>query len=205
MPQLLKRMTPLGLIPIYAIIIFVTVEATDEAKRDKLVTVDCSTLRIGQYICPDPTIDQIDPETQQFRGCVKGKDVPADGEAEVRCIVAEGIICNETNNSTFWKKLPCKWTNGYSLEIALLLSVFLGMFGLDRFYLGYPGIGLAKLCTLGFMFLGQLLDIILIAAQVVGPSDGSAYVIPYYGAGVTVIRSGNETYLLPQADWHNIT
>lgn len=40
------------------------------------------------------------------------------------------------------------------------------MFGLDRFYLGYPGIGLAKLCTLGFMFLGQLLDIILIAAQV---------------------------------------
>lgn len=56
--------------------------------------------------------------------------------------------------------------NGYSLEIALLLSVFLGMFGLDRFYLGYPGIGLAKLCTLGFMFLGQLLDIILIASQV---------------------------------------
>lgn len=58
------------------------------------------------------------------------------------------------------------YRNGYSLEIALLLSVFLGMFGLDRFYLGYPGIGLAKLCTLGFMFLGQLLDIILIAAQV---------------------------------------
>lgn len=56
--------------------------------------------------------------------------------------------------------------NGYSLEVTLLLSVFLGMFGLDRFYLGYPGIGLAKLCTLGFMFLGQLLDIILIAAQV---------------------------------------
>lgn len=41
--------------------------------------------------------------------------------------------------------------------------------------------------------------------KVVGPSDGSAYVIPYYGAGVTVVRSTNETYLLPQADWHNIT
>lgn len=46
---------------------------------------------------------------------------------------------------------------------------------------------------------------IFILLQVVGPSDGSAYVIPYFGAGVTVIRSTNETYLLPQADWHNIT
>ncbi|XP_049868851.1 TM2 domain-containing protein CG10795 [Pectinophora gossypiella] len=179
--------------------------ASDEAKADTAVLVDCSTLRPGQYICPDPSINPIDPDTQQFKGCVKGKEIPSEGEAEVQCIAADGIICNETKNSTFRKKLPCKWTNGYSLEIALLLSVFLGMFGLDRFYLGYPGIGLAKLCTLGFMFLGQLLDIILIAAQVVGPADGSAYVIPYFGAGVSVVRSDNETYLLPQADWHNIT
>ncbi|XP_075973615.1 TM2 domain-containing protein 1 biscotti [Anticarsia gemmatalis] len=179
--------------------------ASSEDKNDKTATVDCSTLRLGQFICPDPNIDQINPDTQQFYGCTKGKDIPSEGEAEVQCLAAEGITCNETRNSTFRRKLPCKWTNGYSLEIALLLSVFLGMFGLDRFYLGYPGIGLAKLCTLGFMFLGQLLDIILIAAQVVGPSDGSAYVIPYYGAGVSVIRSDNETYLLPQADWHNIT
>ncbi|XP_039753745.1 TM2 domain-containing protein CG10795 [Pararge aegeria] len=179
--------------------------ASDDAKSDKNVVVDCSTLRLGQYICPDPNKNQIDPNTQQFAGCTKGKDVPSEGEADVQCIAADGIICNQTSNSTFWRKMPCKWTNGYSLEVALLLSVFLGMFGLDRFYLGYPGIGLAKLCTLGFMFLGQLLDIILIAAQVVGPSDGSAYVIPYYGAGVTVVRSDNETYLLPQADWHNIT
>lgn len=45
----------------------------------------------------------------------------------------------------------------------------------------------------------------IVLLQVVGPSDGSAYVIPYFGAGVSVVRSSNETYLLPQADWHNIT
>ncbi|XP_028162490.1 TM2 domain-containing protein CG10795-like [Ostrinia nubilalis] len=187
------------------LLLMACIDASDEAKSDKIEAVDCSTLRLGQYICPDPSINPIDPDTQQYRGCTKGEKIPSEGEAEVQCIAADLIICKETNSSTFKKKLPCKWTNGYSLEIALLLSVFLGMFGLDRFYLGYPGVGLAKLCTLGFMFIGQLLDIILIAAQVVGPSDGSAYVIPYFGAGVSVVRSDNESYLLPQADWHNIT
>ncbi|CAH0397860.1 unnamed protein product [Chilo suppressalis] len=191
-------------IKISIVLFFSLVNASDEAS-DKIEAVDCNTLRLGQYICPDPSINPIDPETQQYRGCMKGEVIPSEGEAEVQCIAADGIICKESNSSIFKKKLPCKWTNGYSLEIALLLSVFLGMFGLDRFYLGYPGVGLAKLCTLGFMFIGQLLDIILIAAQVVGPSDGSAYIVPYYGAVVAVVRSDNETYLLPQADWHNIT
>ncbi|KAI8436018.1 hypothetical protein MSG28_004148, partial [Choristoneura fumiferana] len=136
--------------------------AASQPNEVKVELVDCSTLRLGQYICPDPSINQIDPDTQQFRGCVQGKEIPSEGEAEVQCIAAEGIICEGTRNSTFKRKMPCKWTNGYSLEIALLLSV-------------------------------------------VGPSDGSAYVIPYYGAGVTVVRSDNETYLLPQSDWHNIT
>jgi len=45
--------------------------------------------------------------------------------------------------------------NGYSFETSLLLSIFLGMFGADRFYLGYPAIGLFKMCTLGCMFIGK--------------------------------------------------
>lgn len=63
-------------------------------------------------------------------------------------------------------QVSCEWTNGYSFEITLILSVFLGMFGIDRLYLGYPGLALAKFCTLGGMFLWQLIDIILIAMQV---------------------------------------
>lgn len=58
------------------------VTASDDAKSDKVVTVDCSTLRLGQYICPDPIMDQINPDTQQFQGCVKGKEIPSEGEAE---------------------------------------------------------------------------------------------------------------------------
>ncbi|XP_055837155.1 TM2 domain-containing protein CG10795 [Episyrphus balteatus] len=159
------------------------------------VEFDCNDLHMGQYLCPDPNKNPIDPKTQQFRGCTK------ENKAKVWCIAVDGIECTETKNNTFTRELPCKWTNGYRFDTALLLSVFLGMFGIDRFYLGYPAIGLAKLCTLGFMFLGQLIDIVLIAMQVVGPADGSAYIIPYYGAGVTIIKSDNTTYRLPRDDW----
>ncbi|XP_019865118.1 TM2 domain-containing protein CG10795 [Aethina tumida] len=156
---------------------------------------DCSSLLMGQYICPIPNFDIIDPKTQQIKGCTR------EGKAKVPCLAAEGIICFETRNSTFFKEVDCKWTNGYHFDTALLLSIFFGMFGIDRFYLGYPAIGLAKFFTLGFMFLGQLVDIILIATQVVGPADGSHYVIPYYGPAVEVIRSDNTTYRLNPDNW----
>lgn len=83
----------------------------------------------------------------------------------------------------------------------MLLSIFLGMFGVDRFYLGYPAIGLLKFCTLGFLFIGQLIDVVLIATQTVGPADGSYYVIPYYGARLEILRSNNETFRVPQPEW----
>lgn len=146
--------------------------------------VDCSQLRIGQYWCSDPVIDN---ETQQILGCTP------ENIATVNCSLADNLICKGSNVTTFKKQVECQYTNGKSFETALLLSIFLGTFGIDRFYLGYPAIGLLKLCTLGFMFLGQLIDIILIATQVVGPADGSNYVISYFGPRLTVLKINNET------------
>jgi len=61
-------------------------------------------------------------------------------------------------------KKPKKWI------VALILSVFFGVFGVDRFYLGYTGTGILKLlisvCTLGFgAWIWWLIDLLLIATR----------------------------------------
>jgi len=55
---------------------------------------------------------------------------------------------------------------------ALLLSLFLGGLGVDRFYLGYTGLGVAKLLTLGGCGIWALIDLILIAMKKVPDSEG---------------------------------
>jgi TM2 domain-containing membrane protein YozV len=45
---------------------------------------------------------------------------------------------------------------------AILLSFFLGKLGIDRFYLGYVGLGFLKLITFGGFGLWWLIDLILI-------------------------------------------
>ena len=58
---------------------------------------------------------------------------------------------------------------------ALLLSIFLGSFGADRFYLGYTGLGIVKLLTCGGCGIWYWIDLIMIIMDKLGPADGSAY------------------------------
>jgi TM2 domain-containing membrane protein YozV len=55
---------------------------------------------------------------------------------------------------------------------ALLLSIFLGWLGIDRFYLGYTGLGTLKLATGGGCGVWCLVDTILIALNKLPDSGG---------------------------------
>ena len=62
-----------------------------------------------------------------------------------------------------------------SFLVAILLSLFAGGLGVDRMYLGYVGLGIAKLLTLGGLGIWAIIDLILIATKNLGPADGSDY------------------------------
>ena len=57
----------------------------------------------------------------------------------------------------------------------MILSILVGGLGVDRFYLGYTGLGILKLLTGGVLGILWLIDIIRIATGSLLPADGSPY------------------------------
>ncbi|XP_029562357.1 TM2 domain-containing protein 1 isoform X2 [Salmo trutta] len=117
-----------------------------------------------QYLCKEPRIDDA---TQEPANC---KDMIA----WVECLPAPNVSCRLSNGTEFRfsgeevgfnQSIPCRNVSGYSYKIAVALSLFLGWLGADRFYLGYPALGLLKFCTVGFCGIGSLADFMLISMQ----------------------------------------
>lgn len=144
-------------------------------------------------MCMNP---EINPATQEPVRC-------ANFTAYAPCYPAPNISCKDHGGNVttfsgkevgFFRPFPCRNVNGYSYKVAVALSLFLGWLGADRFYLGYPALGLLKFCTVGFCGIGSLIDFILISMQIVGPSDGSSYIIDYYGARLIHLTINNETF-----------
>ena len=58
----------------------------------------------------------------------------------------------------------------------LLLAIFLGSLGVDRFYAGHTGLGIFKLITCGGLGIWWLIDIILIATGAYKDKSGNPLV-----------------------------
>lgn len=60
--------------------------------------------------------------------------------------------------------VPCERTSSKNRWIALLLCLFLGIWGAHKFYLGKIGVGLVYIFTYGLFGIGWLIDLVTLIA-----------------------------------------
>lgn len=68
--------------------------------------------------------------------------------------------------------MVAKPSGGKSQIVALLICFFIGALGIHRFYLGYTGIGIIQLLTLGGCGIWALIDLIMIITGDLKPNGG---------------------------------
>ena len=89
-----------------------------------------------------------------------------------RVLIASGKM--QDADGLFLAREPVVGVPQKSQGTAFLLSHFLGWLGIDRLYLGYTGLGLLKMFTLGGFFIWWLIDQVIIGMGKMKDAEGNS-------------------------------
>ena len=117
------------------------------------------------------------PATDTFYAAVMGQEWGPLAYPDLQTMVRTGQIKAETQVRTATSTwFPVTQVPGLFSEkdwlTTVIISFFLGGLGIDRFWLGYTGLGILKLITCGGFGVWALIDFILILLRRVPDSHG---------------------------------
>lgn len=125
-----------------------------------------------RYIRMILNIDPSNEEVQRFQEMGRQSRKPSKSAAREQVKKFGSATAGASSTSGGAGGLSAAVASNKSWTVALVLSLLFGWLGVDRFYLGQIGLGIAKFLTAGGLGVWWVIDLVLIALRRAKDSEG---------------------------------